>query len=91
MQPHIAQQHDQCTCEIRYKKWANQRLVPGLICADHNLWIDWLNDERAQELIDSGLVQVKPWIELAQQPDKAKPKRVLKTRQRKKQSKWRSK
>ena len=89
MQPHIEQQHNRCTCEIRYKPWANNRLVPGLVCADHNLWIEWLKDDVAQELIDSG-VTVAPWRELTKQPKKSKTKRVLKKKHRKKQSTWKS-
>lgn len=90
MQPHIAQQHHRCTCEIRYKTWANGRHVPGLICADHNLWIEWLRDHVAQELIDDGLVQVAPWRELTPQPKKSKAKRVVKNKHPKKQSVWTS-
>lgn len=53
--------HDACNCIIRFKEWNNGRLVPGLICSEHNAHIKWLSPKDAHRLIFKESTVVEPW------------------------------
>ena len=55
--------HNRCECEIRYRMFKGKtEPTPGLFCAKHDIFLDWLNPEVADELIDGG-VRVGPYID----------------------------
>lgn len=61
MKPQNIEKHNNCQCEIRYRKFSGREdLVPGLYCSTHGTFLDWLNKGFAKELIATG-VQVKPY------------------------------
>lgn len=48
--------HDQCQCEIRYHQFRGRgKLTPGLFCQQHDLFLDWLTDNMADQLIQDGI------------------------------------
>jgi hypothetical protein len=55
--------HYQCQCEIRYRSFRGKdKLTPGLFCSHHDVFLDWLKDDIANELIQIG-IKVTPYLE----------------------------
>lgn len=53
--------HMNCQCEIRYRQFRGlDKPTPGLFCQYHDQFLDWLNQEVADQLIQSG-VAVAPY------------------------------
>jgi hypothetical protein len=50
--------HQTCQVVIYNKKFTNGEVVPGLYCKDFGIWIQWLDIETADQLIDQGVEQV---------------------------------
>lgn len=67
--------HDACECEIRYRQFKNKITpTPGLFCSKHDVFLDWLKDSKATELIQDG-VKVAPYT-----PRKKSKKNAKKTK-----------
>lgn len=57
------ERHNRCQCEIRYRSFKGKdELTPGLFCSFHDVFLDWLNRDVANELIQNG-IKVAPYIE----------------------------
>lgn len=55
--------HNRCQCEIRYRPFRSKPVpTPGLFCQQHDVFLDWLSQDIATELISEG-VTVAPYIE----------------------------
>ena len=67
--------HNQCQCEIRYRSFRGKdELTPGLFCSNHDVFLDWLNRDIANELIQNG-VKVTPYLERKKPKKKSKKSR----------------
>lgn len=76
MKDEVAAKHSNCQLCIRYKEYKGQhRSVPGLFCKTHNVFLDWLTDSIAVDVIRLG-VDVEPWK--TKQPKQKKKKRSTK-------------
>ena len=48
--------HSLCQCEIRWRMFKGKdKPTAGLFCKFHDVFLDWLRDEDATLLIDSGI------------------------------------
>lgn len=48
--------HNRCQCEIRWRMFKGKdKPTAGLFCKFHDVFLDWLRDEDATLLIDSGI------------------------------------
>lgn len=58
----VFEKHKDCPTVIRWKKFNNKEFpTPGLFCQCHNVFLDWLPENLAYELIDNGIVIDEPW------------------------------
>lgn len=51
--------HSKCNTAIYWRQFVNGDLVPGLYCMDHRKWIQWLDIETADFLIQNGVSVVE--------------------------------
>jgi hypothetical protein len=71
--------HKNCNYVIRYQDDRRDgKLVPALICRDHNAFLKWLSPEVAHELIFKQSMPVEPWQQLT--PAKAVRKKIAQKR-----------
>lgn len=50
--------HNKCQCEIRWRMFKGKhKPTAGLFCKFHDVFLDWLKDEDANLLIDSGITE----------------------------------
>jgi hypothetical protein len=55
--------HNKCQCELRSRHFKGKDTpTPGLFCSDHDVFLDWLSRDIADELIQHG-VPVTPYHE----------------------------
>lgn len=74
--------HNQCQCEIRYRSFRGKdKPTPGLFCIHHDVFLDWLRDDIATELIDNGL-QVSPYLERKKPKKKSTKSKYYQTTKR---------
>jgi len=72
--------HNRCQCEIRWKQFKNKdKPTAGLFCKFHDVFLDWLNDDIATELIESGISEGPYLIRKKPKRKKAKITRVRKS------------
>ena len=65
MKTDVSNTHNRCEISIRWKLFKTRTdPTPGLFCRCHGVFLDWLNDSVALDLIDNHKVPVEPWIEL---------------------------
>lgn len=65
--------HNKCQCEIRWKQFKGKATpTAGLFCKFHDVFLDWLNDSIATELIESGISE-GPYL-IRKKPKRKKPK-----------------
>lgn len=50
--------HSDCELVIYWNKHNDGRTVPGLYCKQYGIWIQWLTETLAQDLIDNENVEV---------------------------------
>ena len=84
----VANKHSDCQMAVRWKLFRNKTSpTPGLFCSCHDVFLDWLPENLAYELIDIHHLPVEPYVE---RKKKAKPslskekKNVVKSRKVKK-------
>jgi hypothetical protein len=67
--------HNRCQCEIRWKQFKNKdKPTAGLFCKHHDVFLDWLRDEDATELIGGGISE-GPYL-IRKKPKRVKSKKV---------------
>jgi len=70
----LLDEHTTCETSIRWKLFKNKSTpTPGLFCKCHNVFLIWIPDQLAYELIDDEKVPVEPWVEIKK---KSKYKKV---------------
>lgn len=85
MQVKLVNEHQHCPMSIRWKLFRNKTSpTPGLFCSCHDVFLDWLPDDIAYELIDNEKVPVEIYTE-RKKKKKSKPsgQNKLKARQKK--------
>jgi hypothetical protein len=56
--------HNNCQMAIRWKLFRNKTTsTPGLFCSEHDVFLDWLSDHVAYDLIDNHHIEVQPYSE----------------------------
>jgi hypothetical protein len=71
--------HNKCQCEIRWKQFKNKdKPTAGLFCKFHDVFLDWLSDDIATELIKGGISEGPYLIRKKPKRKKAKITRVQK-------------
>ena len=65
MKTDVSNTHNRCEISIRWKLFKTRTdPTPGLFCRCHGVFLDWLNDQVALDLIDNHRVPVETWIEV---------------------------
>jgi hypothetical protein len=65
--------HNKCQCEIRWRMFKGKdKPTAGLFCKFHDVFLDWLSDDIATELINSGISE-GPYL-IRKKPKRKKPK-----------------
>ena len=50
--------HEHCELVIYWKQFADGTLRPGIFCKEYGIWIQWLDDSTAYDLIDNHHIEV---------------------------------
>jgi len=70
MKTDLANAHNRCEMSIRWKLFKNKTTpTPGLFCSCHGVFLDWLKDNVAYDLINNHKVPVEEWIERKKKTD----------------------
>lgn len=55
--------HNFCNCEIRWRQFKGRSTATaGLFCSDHDVFLDWLKDHQADQLIQDG-IKMSPYLD----------------------------
>jgi hypothetical protein len=80
----VANKHSDCQMAVRWKLFRNKTSpTPGLFCSCHDVFLDWLPEKLAYELIDVHHLPVETYVERKKKPKPSLPKgrkNVLKSR-----------
>jgi hypothetical protein len=82
----VANKHYGCQMAIRWKLFRGKTSpTPGLFCSCHDVFLDWLPEKLAYELIDVHHLPVETYVERKKKPKPSlSNEKYLKTRQKKK-------
>ena len=70
MKTDLSNAHNRCEMSIRWKLFKTRPTpTPGLFCRCHGVFLDWLKDEVAFDLIDNHKIPVEEWSEAKKKAD----------------------
>jgi hypothetical protein len=79
MQIKLVEKHINCPMSIRWKLFRGKiSPTPGLFCSCHDVFLDWLPENVAYELIDVDRIPVEIYTERKKKKSKPSDKNVLK-------------